>query len=283
VSAVMLVLGAGVGVGILLVVWGVRPRPQEPEAAPKSNAALYPDLSGRLVRAAVGGLVAGIVTRWPVAIVAGGAFGFFATDLLSARSQRERDVDRSEAVAAWTEMIRDTITAVAGLEEAIVATAGLVPTQIRPAVEDLVIRLERQSLSASLAQLAEDLGDPTADLVIAALALAARGEAKELGELLSSLADTARENASMRVRVDAIRARTRTAVRIVTGVTVATMALLLLLNRSYLQPFDTAVGQSTLVVIFAGFGAGLVWLSAMSRYQAPERFIVSITPEEPNR
>src|ERR1700694_4986189 len=96
------------------------------------------------------------------------------------------------------------------------------------------------------------------------------------GELLSSLADTARENASMRVRVDAIRARTRTAVRIVSGVTVAMMALLLLLNRTYLRPFDTAVGQSTLVVIFAGFGAGLVWLSAMSRYQAPERFIVAV-------
>jgi tight adherence protein B len=283
VTAVMLVLGAGVGVGILLVVWGLRPRPRELDAASSTTRALYPDLTGRLVRAAVAGLVAGLLTRWPVAIVAGGTFGFFATDLLSARSQRARDVDRSEAVAAWAEMIRDTITAVSGLEEAIVATAGLAPTQIRPAIEDLVIRLERQSLSASLAQLAEDLGDPTADLVIAALALAARGEAKELGDLLSSLADTARENASMRVRVDAIRARTRTAVRIVSGVTVATMALLLLLNRTYLQPFDTAVGQGTLVVIFAGFGAGLVWLSAMSRYTAPERFIVSVSLEEPAR
>lgn len=280
-TAVVLVLGAGVGVGILLVVWGIGPR--EPDAAPSTTTALYPDLGGRLVRAAVAGLVAGLVTRWPVAIVAGGAFGFFATDLLSARSQRERDVDRSEAVAAWAEMIRDTITAVSGLEEAIIATAGLAPTQIRPAIEDLVIRLERQSLSASLAQLAEDLGDPTADLVIAALALAARGEAKELGDLLSSLADTARENASMRVRIDAIRARTRTAVRIVSGVTVAMMALLLVLNRSYLQPFDTAVGQAVLVVVFAGFAAGLVWLSAMSRYQAPERFIVSVALEETGR
>jgi Flp pilus assembly protein TadB len=278
--AVMLLLGAGVGGGIVLVVWGIRPRPAEPVSAPTSHAALFPDLPARLARAAAAGLVAGLLTRWPVAIVAGGGFGFFASDLLSAKSHRDRDVDRSEAIAAWAEMLRDTITAVSGLEEAIVATAGLVPTQIRAAIQDLVIRLERQSLSASLAQLAEDLGDPTADLVIAALALAARGEAKELGELLSSLADTARENASMRVRVDAVRAGTRTAVRIISSVTVATMALLLLLNRGYLQPFDTAVGQVTLVVIFAGFAAGLIWLSAMSRYQAPERFIVSVGLEE---
>ena len=141
-------------------------------------------------------------------------------------------------------MLRDTITAVSGLEEAIVATAHLAPPEIRAAIGDLVLRLERQPLSASLAQLADDLDDPTADLVIAALALAARGEAKELADLLSSLAETARDNASMRVRVDAVRARTRTAVRIISGVTVVMVALLLILNRSYLKPFDTAAGQA---------------------------------------
>jgi len=278
VIAIMLLLGAGVGGGIVLVVWGIRPVGQL--EAPPRREALFADLPGRLARAAACGLVAGLLTRWPVAIAGGGAFGFFGADLLSARSRRERDVDKSEAVAAWAEMLRDTITAVSGLEEAIVATAGLAPVPIRPAIEDLVIRLERQSLSGSLAQLAVDLSDPTADLVIAALALAARGEAKELGELLSSLADTARDDAFLRVRVDAVRARTRTAVRIISGVTVCTMALLLLLNRSYLQPFDSAVGQATLVVIFAGFAAGLTWLSAMSRYEAPERFIVSAGLED---
>jgi tight adherence protein B len=282
VIAVMLLLGAGAGGGIVLVVWGLRPGP-EPSGAAERHAPLFPDLPARLARAAAAALVAALLTRWPVAIAGGGGFGFFAMDLLSAKSRRDRDVDRSEAIAAWVEMLRDTITAVSGLEEAIVATAGLAPTQIRPAIEDLVIRLERQSLSASLAQLADDLGDPTADLVIAALALAARGEAKELGELLGSLAETARDNASMRVRIDAVRARTRTAVRIVSCVTVAMMTLLLLLNRSYLQPFDAAVGQATLVVIFAGFAAGLIWLSAMSRYQAPERFIVAVGPEETSR
>jgi tight adherence protein B len=277
----MLLLGAGVGGGIVLVVWGLRPA--GPSPAPAKRGSFLPDLPARLARAAAVALLAGLLTRWPVAIAAGGGFGFFASDLLSAKSHRDRDVDRSEAIAGWAEMLRDTITAVSGLEEAIVATAGLAPTQIRPAIQDLVIRLERQSLSASLARLAADLADPTADLVIAALALAARGEAKELGELLSSLADTARENASMRVRVDAVRARTRTAVRIISGVTVAMMALLLLLNRSYLEPFDTAVGQVTLVVIFAGFAAGLMWLSAMSRYQAPQRFIVAVGLEEAPR
>jgi hypothetical protein len=69
-------------------------------------------------------------------------------------------------------------------------------------------------------------------------------------------------------------------VRIISGVTVVMMVLLLVLNRSYLRPFDTGTGQAMLIVIFAGFAAGLTWLSAMSRYQAPERFIVAVTDED---
>jgi Flp pilus assembly protein TadB len=274
-----LILGALLAGGIVLAVWGFRPV-QPAATPPRRTGPVFSDLRARLLRAGGVALVAGLLTRWPVALVAGGALGFFSGDLMSGSRQRRVDVDKSEAIAAWAEMLRDTLTAVSGLEEAIVATAHLAPTPIRRPIDDLVIRLERRTLSSSLGQLAEDLGDPTADLVIAALALAARGEAKELAELLSALADTARDNAFMRVRIDALRARTRTAVRIISLVTVAMMVLLLVLNRSYLTPFDTAAGQVTLVVIFGGFAAGLTWLAAMSRYQAPERFIVAVSGED---
>jgi hypothetical protein len=49
--------------------------------------------------------------------------------------------------------------------------------------------------------------------------------------------------------------------------------LLVVFNRSYLQPFASAGGQVVLGAIFAGFGAGLVWLDRMSRYRAPDRFL----------
>jgi tight adherence protein B len=277
VTALMLLLGTGLGTGLILIAWGIRPVVPVPAPARMPR---FPDLPVRAARTVVAGLVAGLVTRWPVAIAAGAGFGFFSGDLLSGGSRRHHEIDKSEAIAAWAEMLRDTISAVSGLEEAIVVTAHLAPLEIRTAVTDLVIRLERESLSASLAQLCDDLADPTADLVIAALSLAARGEAKELADLLSSLAETARDNAFLRIRVDAVRARTRTAVQIISSVTVAMLALLLLLNRAYLRPFGTAVGQATLVVIFAGFAGGLTWLSAMSRFQAPERFIVSIAEED---
>ena len=77
----------------------------------------------------------------------------------------------------------------------------------------------------------------------------------------------------MRLRVDASRARTRTAVRVIAAVTVAMVAGLLLLNRSYLQPYDSLGGQAVLGCVFAIFAAGLGWLQVMSRYQAPDRFL----------
>jgi hypothetical protein len=53
------------------------------------------------------------------------------------------------------------------------------------------------------------------------------------------------------------------------------MALLLVvLNRSYLSPFDAAAGQAVLLAVVACFAGGLWWLASMARYAAPERFLV---------
>jgi hypothetical protein len=69
----------------------------------------------------------------------------------------------------------------------------------------------------------------------------------------------------------------RTSVRIITGVTLTMALLLVLLNRTYLRPFDSAVGQSVLLLVFACFGTALWWLASMSRYAEPERFLARPT------
>ena len=144
---------------------------------------------------------------------------------------------------------------------------------IRPALSRLVSDLGRVRLADGLATLADDLADPTADLVVSALILAARGEAQNLIDLLGSLAVAARDDADMRLRVDANRARIRTSVRVIAGVTITMVVALILFNGTYLKPFDSAGGQVVLAFVFAGFGGGLAWLNAMSRYQSPDRFL----------
>jgi tight adherence protein B len=273
-TALLLLLGGGIGGGVVLVVWGLR-RTEAPPGRSRRARLPFRDLHTRLLRAAVAAIVVGLLTRWPVAVIGGATLGFFSTDLFAGKGQRSAQTDRTTAIASWTEMLRDTLAAAAGLEQAIVTTAPLAPTPIRPEIRALVTRLERERLAPALSQLADDLADPTADLVVSALTLAASGEAQDLSELLGSLAGAARDNATMRLKVDASRARTRTSVRIITAVTVAMALLLVVLNRSYLTPFDSAAGQGVMLAVVACFGGALWWLASMARYEAPERFLVA--------
>ncbi|MDQ6615249.1 MAG: hypothetical protein M3083_10995 [Actinomycetota bacterium] len=282
--ALTLLLGTGIGAGIVVIIVSSRATVQ-PEKAPKSVAESlaqrFPHLGTRAALSALAGMVAALLTRWPVGVLAGMTFGFFARDLFTSRANQRQQTDRTEAIATWTEMLRDTMAAAAGLEQAIITTALLAPEPIRPEVGALITRLQRERLGSALAAFGDDLADPTADLVVSALTLAASGEAQELGELLASLAGAARDSASMRLKVDATRARTRTSVRIITCVTIGMALLLVVLNRSYLSPFNSLAGQIVLLAVFACFGGAFVWLASMARYIAPERFLAR--PQGDNR
>jgi Flp pilus assembly protein TadB len=85
----------------------------------------------------------------------------------------------------------------------------------------------------------------------------------------------------MRLKVDATRARTRTSVRIITGVTVGMALLLVVLNRTYLTPFNTFTGQVVLLAVFACFGGAFMWLASMARYVTPERFLARPQGDDP--
>lgn len=270
-TVLLVLLGAGLGAGVWLVVWGLTVTDAPP--VPQRFTNPYPDLGWRLGASALGGGIALAVTRWPIAVLAAMALGFFFRDVFLVGERGRSEVDRSVAIASWTEMLRDTLSASSGLEEAIAATAPLASPSIQPALAGLTSRLGRVPLSAALADFADDLADPTGDLVASALILAAQGEAQQLGELLSALAESARDDAAMRLGVNAARASTQTSVRVVAGITVAMVVGLLLLNRPYLQPYHGVTGQAVLALVFALFAGGLFWLRHMSRFKAPQRFL----------
>ena len=90
---------------------------------------------------------------------------------------------------------------------------------IRAEVATLALRLEGERLVPALRAFADEVADPTCDLVVAALVLAAEHQAHRLGELLGSLAQAARDQATMRLRVEAGRARARTSVKVIVGAT----------------------------------------------------------------
>jgi tight adherence protein B len=288
-TAVAALLGVGVGVGLLLVIvgWrGVDPaRPRRVQLRRRQNTPGDQRQVLRIGLAVAIGLLAGLASGWVVGAVLAGLACWALPRVLGRDPENARRVARIEAVATWTEMLRDTLSAAAGLEQAILATAPLAPPAIRGQITELASRIENgDRLAPSLRALADQLADPTGDLVIAALVLAAEQQARQLGDLLGSLAQAAREQASMRMRVEAGRARTRTSVRVIVGTTIGFAVAVVLLNRPYLAAYDSAGGQVVLLIIGGLFSLGFAWLVRIARVTEPTRFLAitgDLAPGDP--
>lgn len=271
-TALAAACGAGIGFGLVAIVAGMRgvaiPAGLHYRAR-ESLRRMLPRLAGGVGA----GIAVGALTGWPIGALLAAAGAWTLPKLLGGSVSRARSVARIEAVAAWTEMLRDTLAGAAGLEQAIQATAPVAPAPIRPEVVALAARLSSDRLVPALEAFASDLADPTADLVVAALLLAAEHEARQLGPLLGSLAQAAREQVNMRLRVEAGRARTRTSVRVVVGATLFMAGALVLLNRTYLAPYDSAAGELVLALVGACFAAAFAWLTRLAQPAERDRVL----------
>ncbi|MCI2420085.1 type II secretion system F family protein [Saccharopolyspora sp. K220] len=275
--------GLGVALGGLLLVFGFRGQAPDSAAKPSRWREHFRRLrdcasARRAVIGLAAGLLAALVTGWVIGGVLTAAAVWALPQVLGRDSEQDRRVARIEAIAAWTEMLRDTLSAAAGLEQAMQATVDTAPAAIRDDVRELSMRITRgDKLPDALAGLADDLADPTADLVISALVLASQHQARQLADLLGELAIEAREQVSMRLRVEAGRARTRTSVRVIVATTLVFAAGLVALNRGYLDPYDGAFGQIMLLFVGVLFGLAFGWLARVARMAEPERFLTRPT------
>ena len=180
-----------------------------------------------------------------------------------------RETATADAIATWADMIRDTMAGASGLEESLIQTAAVAPAAIKPQLETFAHRLRHQPLEVALDALATDLNHSSADLIVAALAAAARLEARDLGSLLARLAEAIRGDVRMRTRIEIGRARIRTSARIAVATTTATVVFLFVFARHLLEPYDTAAGQGWLVVVMAVFFGAGVMLHHYSQLEAP--------------
>ena len=261
--------------GVLLAVAGLTGRsvPQVRASKRRSGNDLL-----RCGWAVAAGGAAVIATGW---LVAGGlalVAAWNLPSLLGGRGRRQDEIARAEAIASWAEMVRDSIAAAAGLEEAITATATVAPMPLRSHVRALVRRLDHERLPDALERFGQDVAHPSCDLVVAALTLAARLEASDLSSLLSRLAEAARDDARMRIRIEVGRTRIRTATSVIVGVVFAGVIFLTVASRGYLDVYDTGTGQVALAVVAGVFLTGGWLLKRMSAIEVPERFVARLDP-----
>ena len=276
-TIVLAALAGGAAVGVLITVAGLTGRPLV-HVAPASNDWFRSGQNlARVATIAGATLVTFAATGWPVGAVLAGAAAWAVPGVLGGRAARQAAIGRTEAIASWTEMIRDSIVAASGLEEAIVATAPVAPPAIAPEVRALVHRLEHQRLPDALVAFGQDLNHPSGDLVVAALAIATRMEASDLSGLLSRLAEAARGEARMRIRVEVGRARVRTATKVIVGVVMLAVVFLTVMNRDYLAVYDSTGGQVVLGVVGGIFAVGGWLLTRMAAIDMPDRFTARTT------
>jgi len=276
--ALLTLFGLGVGVGLLILV-GAGHTPTKPGARWMTWWEHQREQRSPrwLLAAGAAGIGVGALTGWVVGALLAAMAVWGIPRIFGANTDDERQIARIEAIAGWSEMLRDTLAAAAGLEQAITATAHTAPMAIRPQILEVAARLTRgDRLPAALRQLAVELADPTADLVIAALILSAEHQARQLAPLLGQLAETARGQVEMRQRVEASRARTRTTMRVVVVTTVCFAGGLILFNPAFLAPYGTPVGQLVLLGIGGIFTLAFVWMARLARIEEPERFLTEL-------
>ena len=274
--------GASAGACLVLLVGALRGRVAAP--ARPSGLGGVSLLSGSVWssavtrRAAPAGLVAlvvAVLTRWPVAAVAAALLALFWPSLFGGAGSGRRGMEQLEALASWTESLRDTIAGAAGLEAAIPVSVATTGAAIREPVARLADRLRsREPMVDALRRFGDDLDDASADLIVAALILNARLRGAGLVSVLGELSRSAREELDMRRRVEASRRSTRRGVQVIIVVTIAVAGLLILFNREYVAPYGTAIGQVVLAGIATLFGFAFWWLRRLSEYQEPARFLL---------
>jgi Flp pilus assembly protein TadB len=275
-TLLIVLLGAVTGAGMMLLIVAVRGTP--PKAAkPIGGSVTFVDRLGRQAIYGLGaGVLALILTRWPVAALAAGALVMFWPALFGGAAAEKAAIARLEGLAAWIESLRDTIAGAVGLEQAIPATTYAAAPSIKSQLRVMVDRLRvRVPMPVALQRFADELDDPSADLVVAALILNSKLRGPGLRQVLTSLADAARAELDMRQRVFAGRSSTRRSVQIVAGFSLLFVLGLSVLNRDYVAPYATFEGQLVLGVVVGVFAAGFLWMRRLSGVETPARFLVA--------
>ena len=270
-----LALGSCLGLTLLLLLgalrgWRPSLRFRDAGSPPKGWASSYQ----RSLAAAGAGVGALVVTRWPVAAVAVAALVLFWPIMFGAGKVAADQILRLEALATWTESLRDSIAGSVGLEEAIRHSLAAAPKALTAHLERLDGRLRVQiPLQQALEAFAEELEDASADLVVGALMLNARLRGPGLVATLTALASSTREELDLRRRIEEGRKSLRRTALIILGATSVFAGGLTVLSREYVAPYSTPTGQVMLALVVAVFAAGLVWIRSAADLRVPVRFL----------
>ncbi|MGJ6981664.1 type II secretion system F family protein [Aestuariimicrobium soli] len=282
----VIVAGALLAGGLALVVMGLlRVHVPAPDSSPGRLTAGLARLRSlprstwlRLGLGLLLGLVAGVLTGWPIMIVLGPAAVVGVPWLLGAPPNRELEL--LVALERWTRGLASSVPTGKSIADAVRATRRQAPPAIAPAVTTAVLRMDaRWSAADALRAIADDLDSPHADACLAALALASQRGGTGATVTLHALAESLQARLRALREIEAERAKPRVVVRQVTLITMVVIAAALLLGGSYFDPYSSPVGQLLLALLLLAYVGSLVMLRRRTMPRQRDRILVG----EPGR
>jgi len=277
-AVILAVLGALTVSGLLLIVYGCR------KAERRTITVKLPRLNWRspwVIGACLFavGLVVALLTGWLVAAIVLPLLGV-GLPYLVGRSDQAMDISKMEAMEEWTRSLSGILTAGTGLEQALVATLKSTPAPLRADVSRLVARLRaRWTTESAVRAFAEDLNDPTGDIIAANLLLGAQRRGDGLATILEGLAESVALDIRARRQVEADAAKPRATARWVTIIT-AVVLVGLFLTGTYVAPYKTGIGQLILLLLLGAYAAVLVWMKKIAAGPDPLRFLGATAHKE---
>ena len=200
--------------------------------------------------------------------------------MVGASRASRAQIARLEAVAVWTESLRDTIAGSIGLEEAIRNSADAAPPAIRAPLDHLNAALAvHVPLPEALAEFAEEFQDESVDLVAAALILNSRlrgpgpgGHPHRARRPRSARSSTCAAGSSRTARTCVAAPASSWPPRS------GSPAFVAVFSRAYMAPYATIGGQVVLALVVAIFVTGMVWMRRLAEPRRHERFLSPTTP-----
>jgi len=270
--------------GLLGIIVGLMPSTEDTSGKPPSPIAarinaFRQQFTRRRQLIALGGLAGGIVlfaiSGWILTLVAVPAAAI-GVPILLGRGAEPANIDRLEAIETWTRSLSGLIVAGTSLEQAIVVSLDSTPQPIRDQVSRLVARINaRWPIEEALQAFADDLADPTGDLVVAHLKLSATERGPGLANALEDLAADVFDEVRARRQIEADRAKPRQNVRLITFITLGVLLLIPFAGNQFFAAYKTPVGQLILAVWLVIYTGVLVWLSQFGAGKPTPRILAN--------
>lgn len=272
------VLGVAAVAAIACAVVAFRPPAARSTTTATARSASWKKFAARIPRrrGVVAVTAGGVVwwgTGWPVAIILTIA-AVLTVPILARGHDARRVIARLDALASWVRRLADVLASGAGgLEQAIATSARTAPEALASEIETLAMRLRTRGPEAALRAFAEDVGDEAADEVVLALILRARAGGRGLVDILDSKATALEREVVARRDIEADRAKPRTDVRAILGITALLLTGLVVFAHEFLTPFNDLLGQLVMAGIGGLLGAAGWWMHLLTRTCRPARLL----------